>query len=396
MLKLRIALRYLFARKSHSAVNAISLVSTAGICLATAALVVVLSVFNGFHALIESRLSVLDAPVSAIPASGKSFESADSLCGELEKSDAITMALPVIEERALAVYGPHQMVVRLRGIPPELYGNFTEICPAGSPWEDYFPGVQPAVVSVGVSNALQVPIGYDDPIGIYVPKRKGRINPGNPASAFRTDSVAPSAVFALNQEEVDADVIYAPIDLVARLLQYSDQSTDLFIYPSGSKSAAAEAARHILGPQAKVMTLEERSSETFRIVNMEKWVTFMLLGFILLIASFNVISSLSLLIIEKEPNAATLRALGFTPSDLRGIYMRQGVLITVFGTLTGALLGTLLSLGQQHYGWIKLSANPSDLSVMAYPTRFDAADLLPIIGLALLVGLITSFIATRR
>lgn len=395
-LKLRIALRYLFARKSHAAVNIISMVSVAGIALATAALVVVMSVFNGFHSLMESRLSVLEPPVSAVPAQGKDFAGADALCAALEQSPAIERALPVVQERALAVCGQRQTVVRLYGVPPELYGQFDAVSVAGEPWADYYPGVEPAVLSVGVVNRLQVPIGREETVGLYVPRRKGRINPSNPQSAFRTDSVAPSAAFALNQQEVDADVMYAPISTVSRLLQYDDQATDIYIYPTGSVDAAVKAAESTLGADARVMTLEQRRSSMFRIVNIEKWVTFMLLGFIMLIASFNVISSLSLLIIEKEQNAATLMALGATRRDVRGVYRIEGLLITGFGTILGAILGTLLSLGQQFYRWIKLSADSEALSIEAYPVEFHVVDLIYVVALAAIIGAVTSAIATRK
>lgn len=367
------------------------MVSVAGIALATAAMVVVMSVFNGFHSLIEDRLSVIDAPVSAIPAQGKDFASVDSLCALLEKSPAISRALPVIEERALAVYGNNQMVVRLRGIPEELYPRYSDICPVGAPFRDYHPAAPPAVISVGVANRLQLPIGGEDLFALYVPKRVGRINPANPLSAFRTDSVAPSALFILNQEEEDADLVVAPFALVADLLQYRGQATQIAIYPAdASSTAAVRSAQAVLGLDARVLTLEQANASTFRIVNIEKWITFLLLGFILLIASFNVISSVSLLVIEKEPNAATLCALGATPADVRAIYRIDSLLITGFGTFAGLILGTLLSLGQQHFGWVKLAADPATLSVSSYPVVFRPLDLLGVTAAAFIVALLTA------
>ncbi len=395
----RIALRYLFARKSHAAVNVISMVTIGGIALAVAAMVVVMSVFNGFHSLIESRLSVLDPPLSARPAQGKDFAAADSLCALLEADAAIGMALPVIEERALASAGNYETVVRLKGIPRELYSRFDTICKLGMPWAGYHPAAEPGVVSVGVANRLQLRIGEEQLMKLYVPRRKGRINPAVPMSAFRADSLAPSALYAVNQEEDDADVVYAPYALVSRLLQYDNQATDIYIYPpaGGDIKPAKAAAAAILGSGARVTTLQERRTETFRVVNMEKWITFMLLGFILLIASFNVVSSLSLLIIEKEPNAAILRAIGATNGAIRAIYRIEGLLICGIGTVAGAILGSLLSLGQQHFGWVKLSvSDPSQLSVTAYPVEFHPFDLIPVIAISAAVALLTSFLAIRK
>lgn len=396
MIDLRIALRYLSAKKSHSAVNAIAVVAIAGIALATAAMVVVMSVFNGFHSLIEERISVIDPPLAAVAAEGKTLEGVDSLIAELKADPAIADVQPMLEERALAIYEGRQMAVRLRGITPPLYSGFDSICPYGDPWVDYHPGAEPAVVSVGVANNLELPVGGEELLGLYVPRRLGRINPANPMSAFRADSVAPGAVFILNQVEMDADLVYAPIALVENLLQQDDAATSLYIYPSGKIAAAKRAATEILGSSARVLTLEEQQSATFRIVNMEKWLTFLLLGFILIIASFNVVSSLSLLIIEKRNNAATLLALGATAGRIRRIYRIEALLITGIGTICGLITGTLLSLGQQHYGWVKLAGDARELTIEAYPVVFHAADLIAVVAIAAAVGIITAIIATAR
>lgn len=393
---LRIALRYLFAPKSHSAVNIISMVAMAGIALATAALVVVMSVFNGFHSLIESRLSVLDAPVSVMPLEGKTLAGVDSLCSLLEKCPSIDRATPLIEERALAIAGERQKTVRLRGISPALYDMFTGICPAGEPWQDYHSAAAPAVVSVGVANRLELPVGREELLHLYVPRRKGRINPANPMSAFRADSVAPSAVYMLNQQELDADIVYAPIETVANLLQLNDEATEIAVYPSGKTEKALKDARRVLPEGMRVAALQERQSGSFQIVNMEKWLTFLLLGFIMVIASFNIISSLSLLIIEKEPNAETLRAIGASPSMVRGIYRIEGMLITGIGAITGLIVGSLLSIGQERFGWVKLAGDTDMLSVTAYPVDFHIADLLPIALLSIAIGLAASAISTRK
>lgn len=372
------------------------MVSTVGIAVATAALVVVMSVFNGFYELIESRLSVLDAPLTAVPMSGKTFADADSLSAVIEELPEVSMALPMVSERALAVVGERQAAVHLYGISQELYNRFDSLTLAGIPWEECIPGLEPAVVSVGVANELQVPVGTDYVMGLYVPRRVGRINPANPMAAFRTDSVSVSAAFALNQPEYDRDAVFAPLLLVRKLLQYTNEATVIQIYPSEGKEKAAESAvQSILGEQGRVKTRMESQSGSFKVVNMEKWMTFLLLGFILIVASFNIISSLSLLIIEKRENAQILAALGLDRRAIRGIYMRCGVLISWTGGAVGMILGTLLSLGQQHFGWVKLASDPSLLSVTAYPVVFNAADLLPIAALIFILGIASSAITSR-
>ncbi len=395
MVAFRIARRYLFAPKSHSAVNIIAAVAMCGIALATTALVVVMSVFNGFHSMISKRLSVLEPPLAAVAIEGKTISGVDSLVRTLEADKAIKIASPVIEERALAGSGGRQQAIRLRGIRPELYNLFDTICPTGTPWDDYYPGRPGGIVSVGVANALDLPIGAEQLLEIYVPRRIGRINPANPMAAFRADTIAPSALFVTNQSELDLDLVYVPYSLAADLLQLGDEATEIYIYPSANETEAQAAAERILGDQAQVKTMLQRQGATFQIVNMEKWMTFLLLGFILLIASFNVISSLSLLIIEKESNARMLTALGASDNMVRNIYCWVGALITGAGTIFGLICGSLLAIGQEHFGWVKLAGDAAQLTMTAYPVAFNAVDLVAVAALSLITGAITTTLATR-
>lgn len=395
MVALRIARRYLFAPKSHSAVNIIAAVAMCGIALATTALVVVMSVFNGFHSLISQRLSVLEPPLTAVACEGKTISNVDSLVARLNAEKAIALASPVIEERALASYEGRQQAIRLRGLNPDLYDRFDSICPVGDPWQDYYPGYASGIVSIGVTNSLELPIGNEELLELYMPRRIGRINPANPMAAFRADTIAPSAVFATGQPELDADLVYVPYPTAAKLLQLNDEATEIYIFPSGTEADAISAAKKILGSGVEVQTLLQRQGTTFQIVNMEKWLTFLLLGFILLIASFNVISSLSLLIIEKESNARMLCALGATDRMVRNVYRWVGILITGAGTAVGLLCGSLLALGQEHFGWVKLAGDASQLTVTAYPVAFNPTDLLAVGALGLITGVVTTALATR-
>lgn len=366
-----------------------------GIALATTALVVVMSVFNGFHSMISKRLSVLEPPLAAVAIEGKTISGVDSLVRMLEADKAIKIASPVIEERALAGSDGRQQAIRLRGIRPELYNLFDTICPTGTPWDYYYPGRPGGIVSVGVANALDLPIGAEQLLEIYVPRRIGRINPANPMAAFRADTIAPSALFVTNQSELDLDLVYVPYSLAADLLQLGDEATEIYIYPSANETEAQAAAERILGDQAQVKTMLQRQGATFQIVNMEKWMTFLLLGFILLIASFNVISSLSLLIIEKESNARMLTALGASDNMVRNIYCWVGALITGAGTIFGLICGSLLAIGQEHFGWVKLAGDAAQLTMTAYPVAFNAVDLVAVAALSLITGAITTTLATR-
>ncbi|MDE6120095.1 MAG: ABC transporter permease [Muribaculaceae bacterium] len=404
---LRIAFRYLFSRKSHSVVNVISAVTVAGVAVAVAAMVVVMSVFNGFNSLIASRLSELD-PILKVELSsspGKAFADADSLAALIESLPEITAATPTLEQRALAVIGQYQTPVRVKGVCINSYSNVAALDSViidGHPWHDFHQYAPPSVLSVGVANALRAPVGSSHLLHLYAPRRVGRINPANPTTAFRSDSASLSAVFAVNQPEFDADMVYVPIGLARKLFQFSTEATAIEVEttPGTDIGDAIAAIAGLIGPEYTVLDRMEQHKSSFRIVNVEKWMSFLLLAFILLIASFNVISTMTLLIIEKEPNAYTLKALGASSGFIRSIYSFQSVFITMAGALAGALAGSLLSLGQQSFGWVKLAADPASLSLSAYPVEFHAADLIPILLTAAIIGsataVITPCLTTRR
>lgn len=399
---LRIALRYLFSRKSHSVVNVISAVTVTGVAVAVAAMVVVLSVFNGFHSLIASRLSELDptlkVELSASP--GKAFADADSIAAIISSLPEVDTATPTVEQRALAIMGQFQTPVRIKGVDINAYGRVAALDSViidGYAWSDFHNSASPAVISVGVANALRAPVGTSHLLRLYAPRRIGSINPANPMTVFRADSTAISAVFAVNQPEFDADMIYVPIDLARKLFQFSTEATAIEIKTSSEVKAkdAATAIAGAIDPKFTVLDRMEQHQSSFRIVNVEKWMSFLLLAFILLIASFNVISTMTLLIIEKESNAYTLSALGASSGFIRSIYAFQSIGITMAGAVAGAIVGSLISLGQQTFGWVKLAADPASLSLSAYPVEFHFADLGPILLTAAIIGVITSFVTTR-
>lgn len=372
------------------------MVSTVGVAVAVTAMVAVMSVFNGFHSLIEKRMSILDPPLLLQPIAGKAIANADSIANAIEQLPSVAEAFPIIEERGLAISGPRQTSVRLIGVPEQFYPRFDSITIAGEPWQPYHPTASPAVASVGVANALLTPIGTEQTVGIYLPKRIGRINPANPMAAFRTDSVAITAAFAINQLEYDSDVLFVPLHTMRQLLQYTHEATSIYINPHPSSPHTSAQIAPLITGKAKIITRSQLLSGTFQIVNIERWITFALLAFILAIASFNIITSLSLLIIEKQTNAQTLTALGATPADVRQIYLLCGLITTAVGTAAGLITGTVITLLQQHLGIIKLTGDTAAMSIRAYPCVFNPLDLIPITLIAMTVGLVTSWIATRK
>lgn len=392
MLALRIAIRYLFAKKSHRAVNVISIIAMAGVAVATMAIVVVLSVFNGFTELSRSHLSKIDPDLLVKPVMGKAFASADSLCAELQALPQVAMALPVLSERGLAISGQNQLPVRLKGVVPDLYSELVPIeqividgaCLLGYIEPDSLNAV---IAAVGPALSLRIRPGLESSINLYVPRRQGRINPANPAAAYRTATVTLAGVFQVEQPEYDADYIFVDIALLQRLLDYSsDYATSIELKVAGNAADAAEAVQALLGDDFEVLTRERQQVDTFRMISVEKWITFLLLVFILIIASFNIVTSLSLLVIEKRSNMTTLRALGAQRGLVAAVFAWEGSLITAFGGVIGTIVGVVLSLMQEHFGLIRLGADPTALSIDVYPVSVEFIDVAIVLATLIVLG----------
>lgn len=392
-------MRYLFSKKSHSAVNIISLISTGGVAVATIAIVCVLSVFNGFRDLAESRLSMIDPELKITPVSGKVIVNADSIALEIAKLSGIDTAMATIDEQALALSGGRQMAVSMRGVPTG-YNRVSNLNGAiiDGEYALMSDSVSCAVLSVGTAIKLATHPWSPTPLALYVPRRVGRINPSNPMSAFRSDSLAIAGVYEVNESDKDASTLFVSIETARYLLDYDNHEAshiEVSLKKEKSPEAAEEEISALLGNGYKIADRLEQEEKSFRMISIEKWITFIMLAFILLIASFNVISTLSMLMIEKSDNMATLKALGSSQSMIRAIFIWEGWLISIFGGLLGIIAGVGLCLMQQTFGFIKLAGNEAQLSVTVYPVRVETYDLL-IVGLLVIVtGLFISTITAR-
>ena len=403
MLSFDIARRYLLSRKSHSAVNIICGVAICGMAVAVMAIVVVLSVFNGFARMAEDQVGRFDADLTAVPAHGKTLAGADALCRRLAQMEGVETAVAVVEERALAVSGSAQMPVRIKGVGAgfESVTAMDSIIIDGAYSADSIYGFAPANLAVGVAAYLGVRPTTGNVIGIFVPRRVGRINAANPATAFRGDSVAVMSVWQTERPDYDADRMIVPVAVARALLEYgADEASaiDMALAPGADPDAGAAAAQAAAGADVQVLTRARRNADSFRMIAVEKWMTFLLLVCILAVASFNIVSTLSLLVIEKRDNMATLRARGATRRTARAVFAWQGVLIALAGGVTGTVAGLALSLVQQHFGLVKLSADASALTVDVYPVEVHAADLLAVgavVAAAAVVAALVTLIFTK-
>lgn len=391
----RIAWRYLRAPKSHSAVSAISIISVVGVAIATAAIVCVLSVFNGFRGLLSDTLDLLAPDVLVTPATGKTFADADSLLNIINKIDGVGTAMPTVTDNALAIYNAKEMPITLRGVVPEIYSEITEIDSLfvnGEGIADYSP--DDAAVSVGVAQQLGTGAGSEG-LFLFAPRREGRVNLSNPMASFLTDSVSVRGIFQSLQSEYDENTVICDISTARELFQYTTEATAIEIKtdPDADISGVASEVNKALGEKAVVKDRFQQQETHFRMVNIEKWMTFLLLIFILMIASFNIISTLCMLIIEKQSSMATMSALGMNRRQIGKTFWWESIYVSLAGGIGGIIIGVALCLIQEKFGLIKLGGDPDILVVHAYPVIVEWSDLLVALIPVAVIGIITAWIS---
>lgn len=396
-LSLNIALRYLRAKKGHTAVNIISIISVLGVVVTTAALICVLSVFNGFHDLIKDKLSNVDPDIAITATMGKTINDADSVMKVASSIPGVAKVMPVVEDNALAIFADFSMPLKLKGVPKnysELTGIDSVVVEGDFLLDD---GVSRyAVLGVGPAVNLNARPGSLRMLQLYAPQRRGQVDINDPMNAFTEDSVFVSGVFMVQQKNYDNDMVFVPIDLARELFDYTTEATQVEVkLASGtSESDVMGQLEAQLGASYTVKNRIMQQDASFRLVNMEKWITFLLLAFIMVIATFNVISTLSLLIIEKDESIRTFRSLGATDKQITRIFVTEGWLIALVGAVIGVVVGLVLCLCQQQFGWLKLSANTDAVIVQSYPVSVVWTDVMVVFMLVAAVGLVTSFVTS--
>ncbi len=398
-LPIRIALRYLFSKKSHSAINTISIISVCGVAVATMALICTLSVYNGFQELISSLYSTLDPQVKIEPLRGKTFDLHDAAIDSLAMWEEIAVFSPIVEDNALIAYRGKQMAIRLKGVPD----NYAELTQIDSILYDGVFQLRDSVVSyaslgVGVANEIGAGARYVYPLEVYAPKRKARVNMANPAMSFNKSRLFNTAVFGVNQAEYDNQLVIAPIAVARELFDYTTEVTALELKLKEGVDTDKTIAKieRFLGENYVVKNRLMQQETSYRMMQIEKWMTFLILAFILMIASFNVIGSLSMLIIDKQENIRTLRSLGADSRFVQQVFLFEGWFIAAIGAGGGLLLGVLLCLLQQTFGFIKLGHAAGSFVVDAYPVRVELVDIAAVAAVVTLLGFLTSWYPVRK
>ena len=395
-----VARRYLFSKKSHNIINVISAISLIGVAVCTMALIIVLSVFNGFDDLIKSMFSNFDPDIKITPAQGKVLEPKAEELQSVCQLNCIDLVCETLEENVLLEYDKHMNPGIIKGVSEQyshLTGIDTTIINGAFTIND---GRRPmAVVGAGLAYYLSVNINFTSPLLIYVPKRNARISV-NPERAFNKSYIFPSGIFAI-QQEIDTRYMIVPIDFVRNLLDYSTQASALEIKlkPGTDPVKACDEIAQTAGSEYVVRTQYQQHEMLYKVMKSEKFAIYLILTFILIIGSFNMIGSLSMLIIDKKNDIKTLSHIGLSKQGIRRIFANEGRLISIGGAIVGLLLGMLVCWLQQTFGFLKLDSMGSFV-INNYPVKMIWTDfmlvLITVVGIGLLASWYPIHIFTKR
>jgi len=399
-LPLRFALRYLFARKSHNVINIISGISVAGMAIGTAALIIILSVFNGFNKIVSDSLGDAQPDLVVKPATGKAFVPDSTVFSWLYDQEKVLNMSSVIEEQAFIAFDGKQSLARVKGVD----SVFEEESPVRDHITDgvfsLHRGTLPrAVMGSALAWSLDVNPRFVAPLEIYYPDREGSVSLSNPTASLRSTRAKVDGLFSLNAE-LDAELVIVPIETMRELLDYDDEVTAVEIRVTEGttdkelKNLVSELEGR-LGPDFAVLDRYRQNEALYKMMRYEKLAIYMILIFIVIIIAFNIYSSLTMLIIEKKDDIGTLRSLGAPESMTRRIFLLEGWLISLLGLAIGLVIGIACVLLQQKFGIIKM---PGNYIINAYPVILKASDIIwTAVGVALvgyLIALLPSLTKT--
>ena len=397
-----IARRYVFSKKSTNAINVISAISVVGVAVGTMALVIVLSVFNGFHDLVASFFTNFDPQIELVPTQGKTAPADDPLLDKIRKMPQVSVHTDVLEDQGLAVYGDRQQMVTVMGVDDNFtqLTNISDILYGDGEFTLQAANLFYAIPGIRLAQDMGLGARFDGYLKLYAPVRRGQITDiEDPSDGFVVDSlISPGVVFAVNQAKYDRDHIICSIGFARRLFDQDGMLSSLQIRlkPGSDLAAVKKQMREIVGSKYRVLDRFEQQSDTFNIMQIEKVLAYVFLTFILMVACFNIISSLSMLIIDKKADAATLRNLGATDRQIRSIFLFEGRIISAIGAVVGILLGLLLCWLQQEFGLVHMGDSAGSFVVNAYPVSVHYDDVAIVLVTVLLIGWGAAWIPTRK
>ena len=398
---LYVARRYLFSKKSTNAINVISVISVIGVAVATMALVIVLSVFNGFHDLVATFFTNFDPQLEVVPTQGKTAPSDDPLLAKMKALPEVDVATESVEDQALAIYQDHQAMVIVKGVDDNFdqLTHIKDILFGDGTYSLHACNLQYGIMGIRLAAALGTGARFGDYLRIYAPQKEGQFDATNPSEAFVVDSLlSPGVVFSVNQSKYDKNYIIAPIAFARNLFGQQGRLSSLeFRLKDGSDlDAVKKEMQEIGGTKYKVMDRFEQQADTFKIMQIEKYIAYIFLTFILIVACFNIIGSLSMLIIDKKEDVVTLRNLGANDRQISQIFLLEGRLISAFGAIIGIGLGLLLCWLQQQYGLVSLGSSSGSFVINAYPVSVHYDDVALIFLTVIVVGWVAVWYPVKR
>ena len=395
-----IARRYLFSKKSTHAINVISGISVVGVAVASMALVVTLSVFNGFHDMVASLFTQMDPQLKITPVKGKTAPADDPVLTRIRRLPQVEVATECLEDQALAVYLDRQLMVKVKGVQDNFDSltHIREILEGDGQYELHAADMHYGIPGLGVAYLLGMGYNYQQPLKIYAPKREGQLDMSNPTEGFVEDELfSPGVVFFLKQGKYDKNYILTSLDFTRRLFAQDGMlsSLEIRLKPGSDFDAVKAEMQQIAGDRFLVRDRYEQQDDTFRIMKIEKLIAYIFLTFILMIACFNIIGSLSMLIIDKKADVVTLRNLGASDRQITRIFLFEGRMISVIGAVIGIAFGLLLCWIQQQYGLVRLGSTEGSFIVDAYPVSVHPWDVVLIFITVLLIGFLAVWYPVR-
>lgn len=397
-----VARRYMFSKKSVGAINVISFISVAGVAVGTMALVIVLSVFNGFHDLVASLFTNFDPQIEVVPVKGKTVNADAPELDRIRHLNFVDVATDVVEDQAIAVYGDRQRMVTVMGVDENFdqLTNISDILYGDGDFTLRVANLYFGVPGIRLAQDLGLGARWADYLKIYAPVRRGQLTDlDTPTDGFVVDSLlSPGVVYAVNQNKYDRDRIITSIYFARQLFDQDGMlsSLQLRLKPGTDLSTAKREIKAAAGEKFCVLDRFEQQADTFRIMQIEKVLAYVFLTFILIVACFNIISSLSMLIIDKKNDINTLHNLGANDRQIQSIFLYEGRIISAVGALIGIGLGLALCGLQQAFGFVKMGESSGTFIVNAYPVSVHYWDVLVVFITVILIGWAASWIPARR
>lgn len=395
-----IARRYLFSKKSTNAINVISGISVVGVAVATMALVITLSVFNGFSDLVATLFTAFDPQLEVVPTKGKTAPADDPILTEIRSLPQVAVATECVEDMALVTYRGRQAMVTIKGVEDNFdqLTHIREILYGDGTFELHAADLQYGILGIRLAEQLGTGYRFEEPIQVYTPRREGQVDVLDASEGFVQDELySPGVLFSVMQAKYDKSYVLTSVGFARRIFDQQGMlsSLELRLKPGSDFEGVKQQMKRIAGDRYTVKDRYEQQDDTFRIMEIEKFIAYIFLTFILVVACFNIIGSLSMLMVDKRDDVITLRNLGASDKQITQVFLFEGRMISALGAIIGLLVGLLLCWLQQTFGIIALGSSAGSFIVDAYPVSVHLWDVVLVFITVLVVGLLSVWYPVR-